>query len=462
MILEGIKASLVQRMPYFAAAVWRIPIRETRAVPVAAADRFGRIYFNPEWLQGQVYPGGKLDQQGAEEALGVYLHEIYHLLLKHWVRSERFFGHPLEAHEAEVWNLGADMEINTILRAAGMALPDNSVFPESFGLSDGHTAEWYTAALMQQAGIEPPQGSGRNSRKESQAGEEEVSSSRGAETSGAAGQKRAASGQSSSASGKAEETGAGEGEKADSTNGSAADGRPRPWEEGPESEAAPAPSPEEVEAVRRQVAIALRDAVKEIGKLPAGLRRMVEEYGPPRVPWEDELYALVQGSLAMRMGASDYTWQRFSRRSAPDKGYFLPRLIGPNPRVGVVLDTSGSMEDAEISEALGEVQGILQVVDGEIAWYATDAKVASWGRSRHVADITVAGGGGTNIGVGIRAALDDAAEVVVVFTDGYTPWPTEEPEVPVVVVLVGDRVASEKSVPEWAAVVRIPKEAAGV
>jgi len=29
-------------------------------------------------------------------------------------------------------------------------------------------------------------------------------------------------------------------------------------------------------------------------------------------------------------------------------------------------------------------------------------------------------------------------------------------------VLVGDRVASEKSVPEWAAVVRIPKEAAGV
>ena len=51
----------------------------------------------------------------------------------------------------------------------------------------------------------------------------------------------------------------------------------------------------------------------------------------------------------------------------------------------------------------------------------------------------VAGRGGTDMGAGVAfaATLRPRPTVIVVVTDGYTPWPDVKPRVPVVVCIVG-------------------------
>jgi predicted metal-dependent peptidase len=51
------------------------------------------------------------------------------------------------------------------------------------------------------------------------------------------------------------------------------------------------------------------------------------------------------------------------------------------------------------------------------------------------------GGGGTDMTVGIQTAMDlrPSPSVLVVLTDGYTPWPAEPPKARVVAGLLVDR-----------------------
>jgi hypothetical protein len=67
----------------------------------------------------------------------------------------------------------------------------------------------------------------------------------------------------------------------------------------------------------------------------------------------------------LRSGAGeDYTYGRPSRRSASLPGVVLPSLRRRPPRVCVVIDTSGSVSDAELGSALLEVAAISRAVGG--------------------------------------------------------------------------------------------------
>ena len=70
----------------------------------------------------------------------------------------------------------------------------------------------------------------------------------------------------------------------------------------------------------------------------------------------------------------------------------------------------------------------------------TDAAVASVEPVYDLSRVEVSGGGGTDMRVGINAALElrERPNVIVVLSDGGTPWPNEQPHgVQVVVGLVG-------------------------
>ena len=131
-------------------------------------------------------------------------------------------------------------------------------------------------------------------------------------------------------------------------------------------------------------------------------------------------------------GNTDYTYSRRSRRQSALPNVVLPGTRRPIPNVALVIDTSGSADDELLGRALGEVYGALRglgVTGSSVTVLACDAAGHTVARVRNARDAKLAGGGGTDMRVGIAEAglLRPRPDVIVVFTDGYTPWPDQPP-----------------------------------
>jgi predicted metal-dependent peptidase len=126
--------------------------------------------------------------------------------------------------------------------------------------------------------------------------------------------------------------------------------------------------------------------------------------------------------------------------------------------VSVVVDTSGSMEDAQLRAALSEIKGVIKAAgigSQRLLVLACDAAVGAARRVRRVEDVQlVGGGGGTDLRVGIATADTSRPrpDVVVVLTDGYTPWPECPTRARLVVAIIGEPSAA-RTVPDWATTV---------
>ena len=120
-------------------------------------------------------------------------------------------------------------------------------------------------------------------------------------------------------------------------------------------------------------------------------------------------------------------------------------MFAPKPRIGVFVDTSGSMGQDDIQIAMSEMSGVLKSSGAEVIFGVCDAQVH--GKLDVVKDIREAcsrltGGGGTNFHP-VFKALDELPRnrrpnLVVLFTDGDGPAPEHPPEgMHVILVLVG-------------------------
>jgi predicted metal-dependent peptidase len=129
--------------------------------------------------------------------------------------------------------------------------------------------------------------------------------------------------------------------------------------------------------------------------------------------------------------------------------------------VAIVIDTSGSMSDDDLGAALAEVTGVLREVGirgNRVTVLACDADVQAVSRVTSAEQISLDGGGGTDMRIGISAALagSDRPQVVIVLTDGYTPWPAESPSCRLIAALIGDEPPAP---PAWVESVRIVSSA---
>ncbi len=334
-----------------------------------------------------------VDATPVPELAGVWVHEAAHLLRDHHGRADRLPA-AVQRDPYRV-NVAQDCEINDDLLADGLRLPEGRMEPGRFGLPEGQLFEAYVDLLP--AGVTTPD------------------------------------------------------------CGSGAHGRPAPWEL-PDS-AGPARLGEvEAQALRRQTAEAMRAHQRTRGNLPEGWRRWAEEVLEPTVDWRRALTGAVREAAAWAAGAVDYTYRRPSRRTPALRGVVLPSLRRPLPRVAVVIDTSGSMGDAELAAALGEVTGVLREVGirgNRVTVLACDADVHAVTRVVATEQITLGGGGGTDMRVGIAAALaaPERPGIVVVLTDGFTPWPEGNLPCRLIAALIGPAAPEP---PTWVETVRIP------
>lgn len=228
--------------------------------------------------------------------------------------------------------------------------------------------------------------------------------------------------------------------------------------------------------LRKAVEEALKAAVaKGIGTSPGHLQALIErEFAEKPLPWKALLRMLVKRAMGRvrqtpsgrkrayphpHQGVRDWIRMAFGGgRSTVLK----PRRLLRQPRVGVVLDTSGSMwSGAAQKRILGEVQEILEEV-GEVVAYQVDTTLQRRETLRRLdQEYQVVGGGGTDMAPGILAAERDGVDLCVVFTDAWThgfhnlPSP---PRMPVLAVILREKGERAPSLPPWVRVVEVEME----
>ena len=107
--------------------------------------------------------------------------------------------------------------------------------------------------------------------------------------------------------------------------------------------------------------------------------------------------------------------------------------------------------------AWAEVSGLLRRVGASggrdsVRLISCDAQAYEAQRVLDVRAVRLLGGGGTDMGAGLAAAVDlrPGPDVVIVLTDGHTPWPASAPVGCDVVVALLD---AQGSAPDWATTV---------
>ena len=88
---------------------------------------------------------------------------------------------------------------------------------------------------------------------------------------------------------------------------------------------------------------------------------------------------------------------------------------------------------------------------------ACDAAVGAVTRVRRATDVRLVGGGGTDmrVGIAVAEATRPVPDVVVVLTDGCTPWPDRPTRARLVVAIIGGQAAAQHA-PGWATTVLVP------
>jgi predicted metal-dependent peptidase len=333
-----------------------------------------------------------VDRFDVQELGRVVTHLVGHLLRDHATRA----GKP----PAPTWLLAADVEINDDLVGDDLvpaAAPDQ---PRDFAMALGQLAERYVAAM---ADLGPDRRLCRQGWLDC---------------------------------------------------GSGADGCRRPWE------GTDGLSERECRLLRKAVAQQVcRHAGRFPGSVAGGWLRWAERVLRPAVDWRRVLRAEIRQAVASVAGSVDYTYRRPSRRASVSDDIVLPALHRPQPEIAVACDTSGSMHDEMLARALAEIEGLVaaQGLRRQLRVLAVDTEVHALSRVSSARQVTLLGGGGTDMGAGIHAAtaLRPAPDVIVVLTDGYTPWPDRAPAGRVIVGLF-DQAGPAWIPPAWARIVHIP------
>jgi predicted metal-dependent peptidase len=364
-------------------------------------DKHGRMYINPQVIKNWQ----------PEHIATILVHEMFHFLNEHFDR--------IGTRDQKRWNIATDMEIANTLCAMDFRLdtPVPHVTPEQYNLPDNLLAEEYYDML----------------RDKSEGGGEDTSGNGDENNNG-------------------NSSGSGNGHP----SGSASDGIEKPWELPPDDAEHPGLSDAEQELMRREVARAIEQHFKDKGNIPAGLKRLCTRIRRKNgVDWRTLLRRAVKQTIYIR-GSGDQFSYRHPNRRRQDSNFIFPSLERIRPNVAVVIDTSGSMDSAELQKAVQEVDALLQEIRSEITVLSVDAEVHTVQRIRNANHVQLEGGGGTNMMVGIRTAagLKQKPNLIIVITDGYTDWNEQKPpKTPPVIAVLTNR--NSETPPAWIHSVRV-------
>jgi predicted metal-dependent peptidase len=357
-----------------------VRIEEPKVKTMGVSIDKGRIYlyYAPEFL----------DELTVDELVSIMEHEVLHLVMEHVFRCKH--------RQKEMWNVAADIAINQMIDN----LPAKKKNPKTgqiegplshkdYNLPENKPAEFYYNALMKDAKLV----------------------------------KIAIGMANGTAGGKGQEQLPGGGKVIDNHDN---------WNKGNGNKG---PSELEKEIVRQAVAEAYEECQKRQGHLPGGLEQAIKEWmKKPEIPWQILLRQFV-GRL-IKAGHKS-SWRRTSRRLGDiARGKVPTRTV----KIGLAIDTSGSISTNDFNEFMGEIKGIQSSYKSDITVMECDAAVQKTYTLKPYSkvDTKFKGRGGTDFSP-VFEEIDKkkqlTPELLVFFTDLYGSFPKTAPRYPVLWVL---------------------------
>ncbi len=370
------RANLVMAHPFFGTLALRLKIEADPNQKSAVCDGT-TIRYNPKYV----------DELPLSKVQGLIAHEVMHpAFLHHTRRGNR---------DKAKWNKACDHSINTILQKAGFDLPEGTYSDPKY---DGMTAEHIYTLLPD----DPNDGDGGNGPN-------------------------GAGGNGSNNGG----GGGGGGGNNDPGGDGGVDDSPQSQNGGGSQ------SQQNHEEAEWKVAVSQAAHVaKQTGKLPGGLDRMIADMLTPTFPWRSILRRFMTEKCL-----DNFTWTRGNRRFIA-QGLYLPSRLSDDAMgdVVVVIDTSGSIGDKELTEFGSEIKGIVEETKpAKTHVIYCDARVAhvdTFGPNDEL-EFKAHGGGGTDFRPPFKWLKDRGItpKVLVYLTDGYGPFPEQEADFPVMWVI---------------------------
>jgi len=397
------------RWPYLSTLLFNLKIVESSQLPTLAVDDGWRMYYSPDFVM----------EQSAEALATMVLHEALHCVNQH---GPRFRALSQSRHLHVTWNFAGDVGINHVLDRAQMPWGDfeplRFTHLSKFDVNPEMGTEKIFFTIVEYYNQHP----------------EEVDQF--------------------------------------TDCGSIIGGEARDYEISRSHSDNPAIKSDQQDVIRDQVAqeILKHAYAKGIGSIPGELLRWAQELLEPTIDWRRALAGAFRTSLATVLGRRDYVYTRPSRRQSAmrigNHEIILPSMRKPAPpAIAIIVDTSGSIGNDEITLFLSEVDGIVKAngISQGVTVIPCDADVGEIQKLRSRGAITtlkLTGGGGTDMGVGIAAAgkLRPTPKIVIVLTDGFTPWPTSLPKGVETLIVCLTAEESLNTTPNWAKTILIEKD----
>jgi len=194
--------------------------------------------------------------------------------------------------------------------------------------------------------------------------------------------------------------------------------------EGSEGKGRPRLTPEERKQIRDEIKEAMVAAAQSAGagRVPAGVRRLINDFTEPKMDWREMLRMNIQSILK-----SNFSFSRPNRKSQ-HCGAVLPGMMNDETiDVSVAIDMSGSISDKQAKDFLSEVKGIMdEYVDFKLDLWTFDTEVYGYQQftadnADEIMDYKPKGGGGTDFDVNYDFMKEQGIEPkrFIMFTDGY-------------------------------------------
>jgi predicted metal-dependent peptidase len=441
--------------PYMGQYVHSLIPVERAGIGTMAVDKFGRLYYDPAFVASITSECGSF----------TILHEALHVVFDHAAMAERIVGKHGTPTQYKAWNFAVDMVVNGVLREFVRHAPEGIITAERFGLPPKLTAIEYYHLLLQATEQAPQENQdeqdeqpedgddgedegGSGQRSDQSEGEGDADDSEQALSD--AGSGGMDDGEVPSERDDGDEGSGSEGHGGEEVTdhqgdgGSCSDGKPRDYE---------LPADDSWEDREFSMATDLENKCESTGwgNVPGAIRKALGHKLRPQPDPFDMLRAACARAVSSPLGAPDYTYRRISRRQVEGQ----PRLKGVQkltPNAVIVLDTSGSMLDAET-----EAKALTVVASGlrrlrSVRVIGGDTRITTNKQVTTLKQLDWCGGGGTSMKTVLEAVdKEHRPDAIVLITDGATDWP-EKLRAKLVVALTQPLPA-----PSWATAIMVGK-----